>query len=345
MKELPQLSLSGSRLFEFPFEALKWEVLKTAIELDVFSQLAEAKTAPVVAATLASDPANTEYLLNALVALGCLSKTNGRFRNTALADTFLVPGKETSIGQYLLFIENWLGPVLNGRMTDIVRNGPPPPQAFGSDETWEAGARVSLNETRCGRAQRIAGRVAALPEFPALNRMLDIGAGPGLIGIATTIEHPSLQCVLFDQPAVCRVADQVIAEYGLADRVTTIPGDYMADPIGEDYDLVMANFTLNFYRDRLDEIMGKVYRALSSGGVFLVTSDGLTDEKTAPAQSVMNWLGFWLQGMDLSFDQGEIGEAMLRAGFVSTCTQTLSDTETAAHGPADLTIGRKRKAA
>ena len=154
-----------------------------------------------------------------------------------------------------------------------------------------------------------------------------------------------MECVLFDPPTVCRVADEVIAEYGLADRVTTIPGDYMSDPIGEGYDLVMANYTLNFYRDRLDEIMDKVYRALNPGGVFLVTSDGLTDGKTAPAQTVISWLSVSLQGMDISFKQGEIANAMLRAGFVSTQTQTLNDIETEAHGPVDLTIGRKCKTA
>ena len=341
MKKLPKMSLNSSVFYALPYQTVKWEVLKTAIELDVFSHLSEPSASEAVAAKLSTHPANTEYLLNALVALGCLSKTDGCFRNTPLAETFLIPDGETSIGQSLLFVESWIRPVLNGGMKDLVRNGPPPPQPIGSDETWEAGARVSLNEKRGGRAQRMAGRMAALPEFPAFKRILDMGAGPGLIGVATTIEHPSLECVLFDQPAVCRVADEVIAEYGLADRVTTIPGDYMSDPIGEGYDLVMANYTLNFYRDRLDEIMDKVYRALNPGGVFLVTSDGLTDGKTAPAQTVISWLSVSLQGMDISFEQGEIANAMLRAGFVSTQSQTLNDIETEAHGPVDLTIGRK----
>ena len=344
MRKLPKLSLNSSALYALPFEALKWEIIKTAIDLDVFSQLVEPSTAEVVAAKLSTHAANTEYLLNALVALGCLSKTDGYFRNTPLAETFLIPGKETSIGQSLLFVESWICPVLNGRMKNIVRDGPPPPKPISSDETWEAGARVSVNEMRCGRAQRMAGRIAALTDFRTLRRILDLGAGPGLVGIATTIEHPSLHCVLFDQPAVCRVADEVIGEYGLADRVTTIAGDYMNDPIGENYDLVMANYTLNFYRDRLDDIMAKVYRALNPGGIFLVTSDGLTDGKTAPAQSVISWLSVCLQGMELSFEQGEMADAMLRAGFVSTCTQTLNDVETEAYGPVDLTIGRKRKA-
>ena len=344
MKELPGTNLNISAFYALPFEALKWEILKTAIELDVFTQLSEPSTAEVVAAKLSTHAANTEYLLNALVALGCLSKVHGSFRNTRLAEMFLTTGKETSIGQSLLFVESWLRPVLNGRMSDIVRDGPPAPRPIDGDETWAAGARVSVNEIRCGRAQRMAGRIAALPEFPTLQRILDMGAGSGLIGVAATLEHPSLQCVLFDQPAVCRVADEVIVEYGLADRVRTMSGDYMNDPIGENYDLIMANYTLNFYRDRLDEIMDKVHRALNPGGVFLVISDGLTDAKTAPAQSVISWLSVCLQGMDLSFEQGEMADAMLRAGFISTHTQTLNDIETQAYGPVDLTIGRKRKA-
>ena len=46
-----------------------------------------------------------------------------------------------------------------------------------------------------------------------------------------------------------------------------------------DYDFIMANFTLNFYRDRLDEIMRKVYKALKPDGIFMVTSDGLSKDK------------------------------------------------------------------
>ena len=342
MKRLPKLGVTSAALSALPFEALKWEVLKTAIELDVFSVLTEPSKTEAIAAKLSTHPASTGHLLNALVAIGCLSKADGRFCNTPLAQAVLTRGTDTSIGESLLFVESWLRPVLNGRMIGIVRDGPPPPQPIDNDETWAAGARATINEMRCGRAQRIAGRIAALPEFPSLKRILDLGAGPGLVGIATTLANPSVHCVLFDQPAVCRVADDIIEEYGLADRVITMAGDYRHDPIGGDYDLVMANYTLNFCHDRLDEIMDKVHHALNPGGVFLVTSDGLTDEKTAPAQSVISWLAVWLQGMDMSFDQGEIAAAMVRAGFVSTHTQTFDDPETAAHGPLDQTIGRKR---
>ena len=178
-------------------------------------------------------------------------------------------------------------------------------------------------------------------EFASFSRILDLGAGPGVIGIAVASAHPSLECYLCDQPAVCRVAEEVIAEYGLEDRVRTLSGDYMNDPIGGNYDFIMANFTLNFYGDRLDQIMAKVYQALNPQGVFMVTSDGLTHEKTRPEASVISWLSTALQGMDMSFERGVVADAMLRAGFVSTQSQMMTDVDVEAHGPVDMIIGRK----
>ncbi|MCG8507627.1 MAG: methyltransferase domain-containing protein [Rhodospirillales bacterium] len=342
---LPEPDFRYSALSGLPFEALKWEFLKTAIELSLFDHLTEPVTSADIAAKLALHPANTEHLLNALVTLDCLSKSDGLFTNTQMAEKFLTTEKPMSIGHSILYVESWNQPVMNGRMKELIKNGPPPPRSLEDEKIWQDGARAILNQNRCGHAKRFAERVSALPEFPGFKRILDLGAGPGINGIAIAMEHPSLHCFLFDQPAVCTVADEVIAEYGLDDRVSTIPGDYMADPIGENYDLVLASFTLNFYRDRLDEIIGKIYRSLNPDGILLVASDGLTHEKTAPARMVVSWLPVSLQGMDVSFEQGEIADAMLRTGFVSTQTQTLDDITTDVHGPIDLIIGRKGSAA
>ena len=90
-----------------------------------------------------------------------------------------------------------------------------------------------------------------------------------MIGIAVTAAHSSLQCCLFDQPAVCKVADEVIAEYGMEDRVTTLSGDYLVDDIGKDYDFVLACYTFNFYRDHLDELLARIHQVLRPRGVFM----------------------------------------------------------------------------
>lgn len=342
-KSMPKPEFDSGKLFMLPYEALKWELLKTAIEFNLFDQLETPVTSTEIAEKLSLHPTNTEYMLNALVALGCLSKTNNKYKNTPQTEQFLTPGKDTSLGASLLFMSNWTMPVLNGGLKDLVTNGPPPKKNLADPEIWEKGARVSVNHSRCGRAQLIARHVSELPEFHSFSKILDIGAGPGIIGIAVTAAHPSLKCVVFDQPAVCKVADEVVCEYGMEDRVTVERGDYMKDDIGIDFDFVMANFTLNFYRDCLDKIMSKVHASLKPGGVFMVTSDGLSWDGTGPAGSVISWLPTMLQGNDMSFRTGQIARAMQETGFVSTEQKTLTDIELESHGPVEMTIGRKGK--
>jgi predicted O-methyltransferase YrrM len=340
-KAFPESKRMQSTLFGLPHEAVKWELLKTAIELGVFDHLVQPATASEVATVLSTHGKNTEFMLNALVAIGCLSKTNERFQNTSTADTHFVKGKDTYIGSSFLFSERWTRPLMDGGLKNLVQNGPLPSKPVNDESIWEQGARASLNFGLCGRAQRLATYVAALPEFLSFKRMLDLGAGPGILGIAVVAAHPSLECVLFDQPAVCKVADEVIVEYGMENRVATFSGDYMNDPIGSGYDFVMANYTLNFYKDRLEQIFEKVYQAINPGGIFMVASDGLARDRTSPAASVISWLSVSLQGNDMALERGEIADAMLRAGFVSTQSQMFEDFDLAAHGPIDITIGRK----
>ena len=340
-KELPSPEFDSGKLFMLPYEALKWELLKTAIELNVFDYTSAPVTATTVSVSLSLHPGNTEYILNALVALGCLKKENDHYRNTAQSEQFLTQGKDTSLGESLLFMSSWTLPVLNGGLKEMVKNGPPPKKDMADPEIWEKGARVSVNHSRCGRAQMIAGHVSTLPEFPSFTKILDLGAGPGILGIAVTATHSTLKCVLFDQPAVSKVAKEVVAEYGMEDRVDVVGGDYMQDDFGTGYEFIMANFTLNFYRDRLDEVLCKVFASLKPGGVFMVTSDGLNHDKTGPAGSVISWLPTMLQGNDMSFGTGQIARKMLEAGFVSTEQKTLTDIELEAHGPVEMTIGRK----
>ena len=340
-KDLPNLDISSCDFFSLSTEALKWELLKTALEINLFDFLTEAVPFESVAEKISCHGKNTEYLLNALVAMGYLSKKNNLFQNTKTAHTFFVRGRDTSVGEAILFEAKWHASLLNGGVKKLLKEGPPPPRSIEDEALWEEAARVSLNRSRCGRAQFIAEYVSSLPEFPEFNRMLDMGAGPGIMGIAVTAAHQTAECVVFDQPAVCKVAEETIAEYGMEDRVTAKCGDYMDDPIGKDYEFVMANFTLNFYRSRLNEIMTKVYRALNPGGIFMVSSDGLNKDRTAPPKMVFDWLSTNMQGMDMSFARGEIGDAMLEAGFLSTRSEMVDDIQLVPYGPIEITIGRK----
>jgi SAM-dependent methyltransferase len=208
---------------------------------------------------------------------------------------------------------------------------------MGTEERWAQAAAIGANYQRSSIAQQIVKTISELPEFPSLEKMLDLGGGSGLFGIAIVASHPDMRDVLFDQPAIVEVAKTFIEEYEMKDRIEVMSGDYTRDSIGEGYDLIWASATLNFARDDLDSFMKKIWDSLSPGGVFVSFHEGLTHERTNPNVMALLGLPMALMGQDIEFDQGFIANSMLRVGFKSVRSRTL-DTD---WGPMDLDIGRK----
>lgn len=176
--------------------------------------------------------------------------------------------------------------------------GPPPTPEMdmASGEMWEQFAASMANAERAGAAQQAAMIVSELPEFPAFKKMLDLGGGPGLIGIAIVASHPGVSGVIFDQPDVVKVAQAFVREYGMNDRMKVMGGDYTTDPIGEGYDLVWAKNTLNFAKDDMDLMITNIYNSLSPGGVFVVLHEGLIHERTKPDAMVLSMISrFWVR--------------------------------------------------
>jgi predicted O-methyltransferase YrrM len=167
--------------------------------------------------------------------------------------------------------------------------------------------------------------------------VLDLGGGPGIIGVAIVAAHPSARGVIFDRPEVANVARDVIKEHHMEDRVDVLAGDYNQDPIGEGYDLVWASASLNFAKHDIDSVTRKIHDALNPGGVLVSLHDGLTHGSTKPEEMVLAWMGWAMTGMDMAFEQGDIAASMLRVGFESVGGRTLD----APMGPMDLEIGRK----
>ena len=222
----------------------------------------------------------------------------------------------------------------------LVKEGPPLPSKetdMGNEDVWVRYAASMANYQRAGAAQQTVGIISGLPEFPSFEKMLDLGGGPGVIGIAIVAAHPTMKGVIFDKPAVVKVAERFIKEYEMEDRMTVMGGDYICDSIGDNYDLIWASATLNFARHDLDTLVKKIYHALNPGGVFVSLSDGLTCERTKPENYVLETLSSTLMGQDMGIDQGVIADSMLLAGFKSVRSRTI-DTPMM---PMDLDIGRK----
>lgn len=339
MKKLPEVNLSFDGLFSMLIAPIKSKLMLTGIELKVFNQLSEPMSAEAIAQAIGTHPGNTSLFLDGLAASDLVLKKNGLYQNMPITQAFLVDGGLTCLGQLFTSWAQMWDPALKD-LPKLVKEGPPPPSPeaeIGAEDMWAQYATSVANVEMAGIAQRMAKIVANLPEFPLLGKMLDLGGGPGIIGIAIVGAHPSMKGVIFDRPAVAEVAESFIKEYKMENRIEVLSGDFKHDSIGDGYDLIWASSVLNFVQDNIDPFMKKIFDALNPGGVFISCHDGLNRERTKPEIMVLGWIPMALMGTDMGLDQGLIADSMLRVGFKSVRSRTL-DTPI---GPMDLDIGRK----
>ena len=341
MMHLPEVEVSSDRLYQMLFSAVEEKLLTTSIRLEVYEHLkGSPKSVAQLADALQSDPLNTEYFLNGLVTCGLLEKQKGQYKNTPMAQAFLLKGMPTYLGEGFL-VQSGMREMMATDLYKLVKEGADPKASkdLGHDEKkWGRFARIMANNARSGVAQQMAALVSGLPEFASFEKMLDLGGGPGIFGIAMVAKHPSMRGVIYDRKPSTEVAKKFIAEYQMEDRMEVLAGDYNQDSIGSGYDFIWASSTLNFAQPNLEQVIAKIYDALNPGGVFASLSEGLTHEGTQPPFFVLGTMAWSMHNQPLrAFDQGEIAAAMIRNGFKSVRSRSV-DT---AWSQMDLDLARK----
>jgi hypothetical protein len=98
-------------------------ILGTALELDVFSHIAEGKrTAKELSATTGASERGTRMILDALVGMGMLIRHTDRYALAEPARRFFVRGKPDYMGDFISMNQLWEG---WSHLTEIVRTGKP----------------------------------------------------------------------------------------------------------------------------------------------------------------------------------------------------------------------------
>jgi ubiquinone/menaquinone biosynthesis C-methylase UbiE len=337
MKKLPEVTLSFEDLTKMLLAPIRLKLLLTGIQLNVFNSLSEPTSAEALVQTLGTHPSNTQLFLDALAAIDLLHKQNGQYRNSPIAQAFLVKTSPTFLGRLITYIKPDDQFLQN--LPKLVKEGPPPPpeKLPFSAEALVIGIVLMADTERAGYAQKVAELVSALPEFPSFRKLLDLGGGPGLIGMAIVDAHPTMTGVIFDLPPVVKLTKKFISEYDMERRMEIVGGDFNRDPIGDGYDCVVACNSLQFAH-AIDSVMQKIYEALNPGGVFVsLYTFGQTHERTKPESTVLSVLPMALMGQESGVDQGYVADSMRRVGFKSIRSRTLHTP----YLPMELDIARK----
>ena len=283
-----------------------------------------AKTAEQVAAHLGSAPRHTEHLLTACVPIGLLAKEGHQFRNTDMANSFLVEGKSGYMGEWLNLWADWYRPW--GVLEETVRTGKPseePSDHLGGDADYTRHFILAMHQYARGPGGEIVNHI----DLSQRKRLVDIGGGPGTHAARLAQRNPHLLAVVFDLPAVVEIAKEVIHEYGVSDRVTVKAGDYNTDAVGDgDFDVALISNTLHQEDpDVCRRTLRKAYDALEPGGLLIVQAMFLNPAKDGPMWPTIHSLLLSLvyQG-GRAYSVDETIEFITQAGFVDARPKRMS---------------------
>ena len=110
----------------------------------------------------------------------------------------------------------------------------------------------------------------------------------GTYSVLIAQAHPDITCTVLDLPEVVAVAEDLIAEQGMADRVTTLAGDYHTASFPSGLDAVLFFGMLHQESpEAIAGLLGRAREAVRPGGAVYVM-DMMTDpSRTAPKFSAL----------------------------------------------------------
>lgn len=268
------------------------EAMKTAIELDIFTVIAEGNIAPAaIAQHCKAAERGVRILCDFLTIHGFLTKENGKYGLAPDAAAFLnrhSPAYLAGATEFLLTARIRRG---HERLTEAVRRGGTA-LGLGSLEPenpdWVEFAR-SMKPLMTYPAEVMA---AELRKSGEARKVLDVAAGHGVFGIAVARQNPSAHVYAADWRNVLEVAQENARAAGIAERHHLIPGDAFETEFGTGYDLVLiTNFLHHFDIPTCTKFLRKVHAALAPGGraaiVDLVPNADRISPPTAAAFSMM----------------------------------------------------------
>jgi 3-hydroxy-5-methyl-1-naphthoate 3-O-methyltransferase len=289
--------LSPAVIMEDLTGAWRSRALAAAVELDVFSHIAEGKrTAKEVAGAAGASPRGMAYLLDALTGMGYLHKTGSRYGLRPVSATFLVRGKTAymgAIGQAMsLTWDAWRD------LTEVVKSG----RSAEAVNVAEKGKEFFPKLVASIFPGNFAASTAAVSRLPEkerrkIHRILDVGAGSGAWSLAFAQAIPQARVTTVDFPEMTPITRDFAEKFGVAARYDYHEGDLRQVDIGHDaYDLLILGHIVHSEGETHGkELLRKSYAALRPGGKLLIAEYVPNDARTGPAMPLLFGLNMLLQ--------------------------------------------------
>ncbi|NQV02290.1 MAG: methyltransferase domain-containing protein [Bacteroidia bacterium] len=271
-------------------------IILSAAELKLFDHLRDkGTTSDDLAPILGTNPRATDRMLNALVAIGLLSKESNSFINTAFAEKFLVSSSPTYMSGLSLTNHTWK---TWSTLTDAAKAGT---SLFFDDpinerpEEWQQAFIAAMHR----RAGPQAVEVADALDLSNVSRVLDVGGGSGAFTLEFLSRNPDMTGVVFDLPKIVGITERFINQpptlspkkeasiqdpaSRIQDRVSIVAGDYLKDDFGSGFDLVFMSAIIHINSPEENQLLiKKGVKALNPGGQLVILDHIMNEDRTEP---------------------------------------------------------------
>src|SRR5262245_52641690 len=260
-------------------------VIKGAIELDLFTAIAEGNTTvEALAAKCKASERGMRIICDYLTIMGFLTKTNEIYNLTEDSALFLNRLSPAYAGGTIEFL---LSPLIVDSFKDIaaaVRKGGTVVSQEGTisheNPVWFRFARA-MSPIQIMPAQLMANLVQVESNRPV--KLLDLAAGHGIFGISFAQRYPNLKVVALDWAPVLDVAKENAQKFGVSDRFTTLPGSAFEVDFGNGYDIILlTNFLHHFDRETNIKLLTRIHAALNTQGRALTLDFIPNEDRVTP---------------------------------------------------------------
>lgn len=303
--------------------------LKTAIELNIFTMIAEgADRANAIAPRVNAAERGVRILCDYLTIHGFLTKSDDRYALTQESGIFLNRHSPAYMGTLADFLASEGHKRNFDALTETVKKGGTAvaqgDNTKPNDELWVTFARTMapLTIVSAGFIAELAGA-----EEGKACKVLDIAAGHGMFGITIAKQNPNAQITAVDWAPVLAVAKENAAAAGVAERVAFRPGSAFEANLGDGYDIVLlTNIFHHFDIPTCEKLMRRVHAALKPGGKAITLEFVPNEDRVTPPMAAAFSL-IMLAGTDAgdAYTLAQYEKMFGNAGFVKTTLHPVPD--------------------
>jgi hypothetical protein len=251
------------------------KTLLSAVELGVFSQLADGPLqGEELAARIGLHQRAWQDFLDALVALGMLTREDGAYGNTPATAAFLDRAQPSYIGGMLEMANARLYPFW-GSLTEALRSGSPQNEAkhggdFFSELYRDRGRLKQFLHAMTGLSMGAHKAIAAKFPWERHATFADVGCAEGGLPVELALAHEHLTGIGFDLAPSGGPFDEYVRSFGLEQRLHFQPGDFFADPLPNADVIVMGHILHDWNLSEKQTLVAKAHEALPDGGALIV---------------------------------------------------------------------------